>query len=98
MYHIFQSTSYLDVHLAVISQLTDSCLDYYVNWELTTNWTERNFRINEWIKSAESMPLFKQVELDARTQLVGNIDRITRVENGPNVEVNQNIYLSLIHI
>ena len=98
MYHIFQSTSYLDVHLAVMSQLTDSCLDFYVNWELTTNWTERNFRINEWIKSAESMPLFKQVELDARTQLVGNIDRITRVENGPNVEVNQNIYYHYVLI
>lgn len=92
MSHIFQSISYLDVHLAVISQLTDVSLDHCVDWELTTNWAERNFRIIEWIRSDESLPLSKQLELDARAQLVGNIDdRITCVTNGPNVEANQKI-------
>ncbi len=98
MSHIFRSISYLDVHLAVVSQLADDNLDHCIDWEQTTNWSERVFQINEWVRSDESLPLSKQLQLDARTQLVGNIDHITCVASEPKVEVNKKMYFHSVLI
>ncbi|EFX70488.1 hypothetical protein DAPPUDRAFT_256953 [Daphnia pulex] len=98
MSHVFRSISYLDVHLAVVSQLADDNLHHCIDWEQTTDWSERVFQINEWIRSDESLPLSKQLQLDARTQLVGNIDHITCVASEPNVEVNKKMYFHSVLI
>lgn len=89
---LFQSISFLDVHIAVVSQLVDNNQDHFIDWENHSDWKDRTVKIIQWIGWENSLPLSKELELDARTRLVGNISRIQSAANGPDNAVNQVIY------
>lgn len=90
--HLFRSLDFLDVHLAIVSQMVDANLDPLVDWEQTSDWTERAFKITEWFGSSTSLPLSKQIVLDAQSQLFGNINHIHHATKGTDVEADTVIY------
>ncbi len=77
--HLFQSVSFLDVHLALVSQLVDAEKSY----EIDSDMAERTIQISKWIDSSNSLPMTKLLLLDAQTQLVGNFSRVQDVASGP---------------
>ena len=95
---IFQSITFLDVHLAVVSQVVDGDSDYCINWEENCDWTQRSFKVVRWIDSKNGLQLSEELELDARTQLLGEVTRILSVANGPLVNPNQVVYYHAVLI
>ena len=89
---LFRSLSFLDVHLAFVTQLVDSNMDPLADWEQPCDWTKRIFKITKWFGSRNSLPLSKQIVLDAKTQLLGKVNHIQGVSNGPIGEEDKVIF------
>ena len=76
--HLFQSINYLDVHLALVSQLVGFDKSYD---DIDTDSVERNIQISKWIDCSCSLPMSKLLRLNA-SQLIGNFSRIQNVAAG----------------
>ena len=76
--HLFQSINYLDVHLALVSQVVGPDKNYD---DISSDSMERNIQISKWIDSSCSLPMPKLLRLNA-TQLIGNFSRIQNVAAG----------------
>ena len=51
-------------------------MDPLADWEQPYDWTKRIFRVVKLIGSRKSLPLSKQIVLDAKTQLLGRVNHI----------------------
>ena len=76
--HLFQSINYLDVHLALVSQVVGPDKNYD---DISSDSMERNIQISKWIDSSCSLPMSKLLRLNA-SQLIGNFSRIQNVAAG----------------
>ena len=84
---LFRSLSFLDVHLAFVTQMVDGNMDPLADWEQPCDWTKRTFKVVNWIGSRNSLPLSKKIVLDAKTQLLGKVNHIQDVFYEPIGEV-----------
>lgn len=70
---IFNCSLFLDIHLAVITQHVTGVMDYSdLEKEKSSNQT---FKIEHWINSTNTLIKLKGIEVDVRTQLIGDMQK-----------------------